>query len=181
MPIYNRSPVNIPAFQLRRPAPRDAEALSHFAGRIFPLGGRPGADPAHIAAYIAGHLTPEHLRAGMADPAMTMFLAEIETEIVGYAALIRDSLHPQLSAQYTNELHKLYVDAAHHGRGVADALTAALLEQANAPVWLTVFSENPRAVRFYQRWGFQIAGRQEFLVGDDRQQDFLMVREKGTA
>lgn len=172
--------MSTPGFQLRRPAPEDAEPLSLFAARIFPLGGRPGADPAHIAAYVAEHLTPAQLRADMANSHMTLVIAEIGPDIVGYAALVRDSRHPQLPANCSNEVHKLYVDPAQHGRGIADAFMSALLEEATAPLWLTVFSENPRAIRFYQRWGFQVAGRQDFYVGEDRQQDLLMTREKGT-
>jgi len=44
-------------------------------------------------------------------------------------------------------------------------------------VWLSVYSENPRAIAFYKKWGFHIAGSQEFLVGADPQQDFLMRRD----
>jgi ribosomal protein S18 acetylase RimI-like enzyme len=41
---------------------------------------------------------------------------------------------------------------------------------------LGVWEHNPRALAFYKRWGFEIVGRQAFLLGQDLQQDFVMVR-----
>jgi len=43
-------------------------------------------------------------------------------------------------------------------------------------IWLGVWEHNPRALAFYKRWGFEIVGRQAFLLGQDLQQDFVMVR-----
>jgi ribosomal protein S18 acetylase RimI-like enzyme len=46
-------------------------------------------------------------------------------------------------------------------------------------IWLSVFSENARASGYYTRWGFRFAGNQVFMVGADRQKDFLMRRLAG--
>ena len=43
-------------------------------------------------------------------------------------------------------------------------------------LWLGVWQENPRAIAFYQRSGFNIVAEQTFMLGSDRQMDFVMAR-----
>lgn len=164
---------------LRRAKAEDAEALAVFAARVFPLGGRPGADAADIDAHVAKELTPQTMRAMIADPNAVVVLAEDASQIIGYGVLMLSSPHPQLPGENTAEVRKLYVDPQHHGRGIADSLMRELLSAAKCDtVWLSVFSENPRGIAFYKRWGFEVIGEQFFVVGNDHQQDFLMRRER---
>ena len=46
-------------------------------------------------------------------------------------------------------------------------------------IWLGVWQENPRAVAFYERWGFQKVGTHVFRLGDDPQTDWIMQRGVG--
>ncbi len=57
---------------------------------------------------------------------------------------------------------------------------AIAADEREGTVWLSVFSGNERAISFYRKWGFRIAGVQEFFVGADCQQDYLMKRELST-
>ena len=158
----------------------DAEALSTFASAVFPLGGPPGANPLDLAHYIATELTAECFRTLNENPDAMLFVAEMADRLCGYALALRSSPHPQIEG-VAPELRKLYVAPAHHGRGVADELMrqvlASLGQDRSALVWLSVYSENRRAIAFYKKWGFHIVGTQEFLVGADRQKDFLMRRD----
>jgi hypothetical protein len=43
-------------------------------------------------------------------------------------------------------------------------------------IWLTVWKNNERAIRFYKRWGFRKVGVYDFVVGRDVQEDFLLLR-----
>jgi len=54
------------------------------------------------------------------------------------------------------ELKSLYVDAAHHGSGVAAALLRFAIGEADAQLWC--FEENQRARAFYAKHGFQPDG-----------------------
>ena len=38
---------------------------------------------------------------------------------------------------------------------------------------------NARAIAFYSKWGFEVVGDAEFVLGDDVQQDLLMARVAG--
>jgi len=42
-------------------------------------------------------------------------------------------------------------------------------------LWLGVWERNERAIAFYNRWGFESVGTHIFLLGQDRQTDFIMA------
>jgi len=43
-------------------------------------------------------------------------------------------------------------------------------------VWLGVWEENPRAIRFYQKNGFVEFDKHIFKLGDDKQIDIMMKK-----
>lgn len=168
----------------------DAAALSAFAASVFALG-CPETAPSDLDAYIAAELAPPSVLALLEDPNIFVLLAETSApedsappagaSIVAYMVVARRSPHPHLSATAPAEFRKLYLDPIHHGSGLAGALVqqalAILQDEGPCPIWLSVFSENSRAIVFYKKWGFRIVGSQEFVVGTDRQKDFLMLRD----
>jgi ribosomal protein S18 acetylase RimI-like enzyme len=162
---------------IRRATAADAEALSRLSAAIFPLGCPANTRPEDLAEYIDRELTPERFRALLENERIAILLVEIGGRPAGYAMVELGVTHPQLP-RAQRELRKFYIDAEYHGRGVANALMQAVLATAGEDaLWLSVFSGNPRAIAFYTRWGFRIAGQQEFIVGTDRQQDYLMQRD----
>ena len=157
----------------------DAEKLSRLASVTFPLGCPADTDPKHLEQFISTELTPERFREFLADSDVTILLAEVADELAGFTMLVRGCAHPQIAAERPIELRKFYVDAAHHGRGVAQALMQAaqsLLDEHDG-AWLSVYSGNARAVSFYRKWGFEVVGTHYFNVGGDPQKDFVMRRE----
>jgi ribosomal protein S18 acetylase RimI-like enzyme len=78
------------------------------------------------------------------------------------------------------EIGRFYVDVDFQGRGIAQAMMAETRRLARAhggaSLWLSVWQEQPQAIRFYEKEGFRIAGTLVFDVGDDPKDDWLMVR-----
>ena len=59
-------------------------------------------------------------------------------------------------------------------------MTACLEEASKREcdvIWLDVWKENPRGIAFYRKWGFEIVGEQGFQMGEELQEDWIMVRE----
>ena len=163
-----------------RPAkPADSGALSLFAARVFPLGCPAHTRPADLEAFIATELSPQRFDEYISAPCNRILIGDIAGRIAGYLMLVEASTHQLVKSPRTLEVRKLYVDPLLHGQGVAEALmrTAATFFRGFDSVWLSVYSENARAIAFYKKWGFAIIGRQHFLVGVDPQEDFIMERK----
>ena len=167
--------------QVRRATTADAQALSSLSAALFPLGCPANTKPEDLAEYIGQELTAERFRALLEDDRNAILAAELSNKLAGYALVSRGSAPPHMQAPVGLELRKFYIDAAYHGRGVAHALMKEVLaiaaNERYATLWLSVFSGNERAISFYKKWGFHIAGTQSFLVGTDCQLDYLMQHE----
>jgi diamine N-acetyltransferase len=50
-------------------------------------------------------------------------------------------------------------------------------QQGCDTVWLGVWEHNPRAIAFYEKWGFEKFGAHDFLLGTDLQTDILMKKK----
>jgi ribosomal protein S18 acetylase RimI-like enzyme len=101
----------------------------------------------------------------------TTRVAELGGRIVGFA-----TVGPTREGHQERplELGMLYTLAEVHGRGIGDALLAAVLGDTPAQLW--VAEENPRARRFYERHGFRWGGVRKLDDHLDGLAEVLLVR-----
>src|SRR5439155_21702217 len=102
---------------------------------------------------------------------------EADGEPVGYVKIgpLKLPVEPNGPAML---LDQLYVLKEHHGVGIAQVLMDWAIEEAARrdaeELYLTVFIDNHRARRFYDRYGFEAVGRYEFMVGSHADEDIIM-------
>ena len=167
-----------------RPAEiRDAGPLSRLGADTFREAFEADNTPEDIARYLAEAFSRDQQAAEIADPTATVLLAEQTVEsgeagLVGYAHLVSGRTPEAIRGPEPVELKRLYVRRAWHGRGVAQSLMDAAIEAARArgaqTLWLGVWERNPRALRFYEKYGFTRVGEHVFVVGADAQTDWLL-------
>lgn len=137
-------------------------------------------DPRDMADYLAGAFGPALQRAELADPSVTVLLAERGGAVAGYAMLVEGSAAPCVRSAGALEIARLYSVKASIGTGVGSALMRACLDEATSrgrdALWLGVWERNHRAIAFYERWGFTDVGSQPFTLGSDVQTDRVMMR-----
>jgi ribosomal protein S18 acetylase RimI-like enzyme len=101
----------------------------------------------------------------------TIWLAVSGGEIIGHSAAVPS----EPGAPRDLELTSIYVLAKAYGTGVGQALLEAALGDRPACLW--VAAENPRALAFYRRNGFEAVGepvRRRFIL--DEFDELRMVR-----
>ena len=132
--------------------------------------------PGNLAAFLAT-ANRANWQAELADPSFRVRLAEEDGFAIGYAKLGPPKL-PVTPRGPSAELRQLYVRAAWHGGGVAPTLMdwaiATAREGGARDLYLSVFIENARARRFYDKLGFERIGSYAFMVGDHEDEDDVM-------
>lgn len=172
----------ITLFAIRPATVADAAALSTFAARCFEQAFGAQNDPADLAAHLSKSFGVAQQTEELQHPDyVTLLAVTARDELAAYAQLRRHSAPACIDTARPVELRRFYVDGRWHGSGVAAQLMHATLAAAHSTLgagslWLSVWTENPRAVAFYARQGFHIAGSADFWVGSDRQSDHIMVR-----
>jgi diamine N-acetyltransferase len=134
--------------------------------------------PQDLADFLAG-FTPAAWASEFAEPGLLFRVAEDEQGLAGFAKTSNLTLPAQTSAR-TYELRQLYLDERAKGTGAAQALIDWALDQGRArgaeEMWLSVYVDNHRAKRFYEKNGFEDQGPYVFMVGTHEDEDRLMRR-----
>ena len=156
--------------------PGDAAAIRAVYVESFDAIFRHLYAPADYDAFMAGH-SEAAFAAQLADEAYAFRVAESGGRLLGYAKLGPPSLPYDPAGRRCIELRQLYLLEAAKGTGVAVALMDWAIVEARRrgaeEMWLSVFSENPRARRFYARYGFEEVGEFKFMVGSHADDEFL--------
>jgi ribosomal protein S18 acetylase RimI-like enzyme len=156
--------------------PGDAAALADLFAETFRETFGHMYQPADLNAFLAGHGVAqwaEQLR----DPAIAVRLAERDGRAVGFTKLGSVKL-PVEPAGAALEVRQFYVAPEVRGSAVAPALMEWLLHEARArgaeELYLSVYTDNVRAQRFYARYGFVAVGPCVFMVGNQADEDIIM-------
>jgi ribosomal protein S18 acetylase RimI-like enzyme len=116
-------------------------------------------------------------QAQLEDVAYAFRIGESDDEPVGYVKLGPMKL-PFETDRRAILLDQLYVLKEHHGVGIARELMDWSLDEARRrgaeELYLTVYVDNHRARRFYDRYGFEAVGRYDFMVGTQADEDIIM-------
>lgn len=165
---------------IRRAHSRDAKKLSEVAEATF----RATFDAMNTAEHMELHCRSsygEQIQAAeISDPGMVTLLSEDEGRLVVYAQLRWGEAPNCVSAKCPGEIQRLYVIEDWHGKGIAQKLMSACIDEVKQrgsdTVWLGVWEHNPRAISFYKKFGFIAVGEHTFPLGGNPQRDIVMAR-----
>jgi diamine N-acetyltransferase len=165
---------------LRLATEADADAVSAFARSAFDDWYAPLNDPEDMRLHLEDTFSIEKQAAEIARADHWYLLAEEAGRIVGYSLVAEQSPEASVTAVRPAQIKRFYLDRAFHGSGLATRLMEATLERVASRgadvVWLTAWTENPRAVRFYEKSGFTRTGEAVFLLGRSPQIDHVLAR-----
>jgi len=132
-----------------------------------------------LDVFLAG-VTPEAFAEEIGCAGFAIRIAESDGAAVGFAKLAPPSL-PVETPDATLELRQIYVLRPWQGTGIGQELYEWAEGEARRRgasfLQLTVYIDNHRARRFYDRRGFEQAGRYAFMVGSQADEDIIMRKQ----
>ncbi len=159
----------------------DAEALSILMRQTFWDTYHTFNTPSNMTAYMEKSYSIAQQTVEINNPEILNIIVENEGKFVAFAQILeKPAEEPDNIPPNSAMLARFYLTETLKGTGVAQKLLeACLAETAKLDyqyLWLTVWQNNPRAIRFYEKQGFSTLGTTIFTLGDDEQTDWLMIK-----
>ena len=105
----------------------------------------------------------------------------VNNQVAGYLKVNEGDAQTERVADNALEVERIYLkqNFQHQGFGlVLIKLAEELARKKNkANMWLGVWEKNYQAQAFYKKDGFKRVSQHTFVVGDDPQTDFILVKE----
>lgn len=128
--------------------------------------------------YLDENFSEQKVKSELNNSESMFFVAWDENLPVGYLKVNVGAAQTEDQGAMALEIERIYVKSSHHGKKVGQMLYEKALftaEQLNKEtIWLGVWEENPRAIRFYEKNGFLAFDQHIFKMGDDEQTDIMM-------
>ena len=173
---------SLSSFAIRRAEPNDAATLSEICCRTFTdtFGHMYPAED--LQTFLQENYAIDACQRLLADTHYAVWLLEdANGNAVGHAAAGPCGLPHADVKPGDGELKRLYLvkEAQNGGWGARLFETALAWLERDGPrtLWISVFSENLGAQRFYRRWGFEKVAEYEFAVGRVRDHEFMFRRD----
>ena len=182
MATESSTPAVTPVF--RRAVPGDVAALSQISARTFTDTFGHLYPDEDLQAFLQENYSLAASASLLADDRFAAWLLEQDSaqgqQALGYAVAGSCGLPHAEVQPGDGELKRLYLLPALHNSGWGTRMFQAALDwlQRDGPrtLWISVWSENLGAQRFYQRHGFEKVGEYEFPVGRVRDREFMFRR-----
>jgi len=146
----------------------EVDALVNLSQQTFLESHGHSAKSEDIQNYIENHFTTNLLSQALKDPKIHFKKILVEDELAGYSKLILDVPHPQTPLQPIAKFERLYLLKDYYGLGLGKKLLNHSIEIAQSNhqkgLWLFVWTENTKALKFYHKNNFKIIGQHNFKI-----------------
>ena len=161
--------------EYRAARPEDGPALAKMAADSFVETFGHLYRKEDLDSFLRDAFSPTGLPAQIGNPDYRIRVAVDDGAIAGFCKMGPCGLPSPPVPEGAAELKQLYLLKPWHGTGVAQALMewaiASARESGAAHMALSVYSDNHRAKRFYERYGLVEIGTNIFMVGEQADDD----------
>lgn len=166
---------------LRDALPADAAALARLGREAFTAKFGHLYDPADLSTFLGEVHCEAAVARGIADPQVLYRVAEREGALLAWCRIDLACGWPQHArGQHVVELRQLYTAPGLTGSGLGGALMDWAMQAARDrcadEMQISVWSGNLGAQRFYARYGFARVADIHFMVGRQRDEEYLFAR-----
>lgn len=148
--------------------PSDSPLLAQI-GRISLLESHGHSQPIEIMqAYVSRSFSEAACRTELADKSNIFYAVYYNAQPAGYSKIIYSRPHPAISIAPVTKLERLYLLKEFYDLKLGHLMLHQAIENSKKTgdkgMWLEVWKGNERAVRFYERQGFQTVGETRFKL-----------------
>ncbi len=159
----------------------DAGMIADISRSTFYQTFAPYNTPEDIDKFMVEQFSREKLIAQVGAPGNIFFMAYLNNEMLGYVRMVEGPNPEGLGKLRAIEIARIYAVSNAIGKGVGSKLMQEAIDIAfkkkKEAIWLGVWEKNQRAIEFYTKWGFEKFGVHDFVLGNDVQTDWLMMRK----
>ncbi len=176
-------------FHIRVATIQDAELLTKIGSTAFSAAFASQNTVEDMQIYLSEAYYPQKQLAELQAPQTRFLILEKDQEPIGFVKMVEFSPSDErefvlddkeLLTKKLLQIAKIYLLPEFTGSGTGNLLMNESLliaqDEGFEGVWLCVWEENPRAIRFYEKYGFRKIGKTEFLLGKSPQTDWVMVK-----
>ena len=161
----------------------DAHVLSEFGAMTFYDTFAQYNKETDMKTYLEKTFALDQVKKEINDPSVTFLLVFDGHAVIGYAKLKEGNTPASVTDGGAIEIERIYAHKDYIGKNVGQLLMKTFIniakERGHALIWLGVWENNPRAIAFYEKCGFEKFGSHPFQLGTDLQTDLLMKKKLG--
>lgn len=156
----------------------DLNALIEISRVTFVDAFEKANNPEDFKNYLAKAFSIEKIKSELLDRNTHFYFTYLNDSLVGYFKLNEAQAQTESFEDNTLELERIYVLRNFQGKQIGKAMlykTIAIARLKKASfLWLGVWEKNKEAIKFYERYGFKKFKTHPYLIGKDKQTDWLM-------
>lgn len=156
----------------------DLDILVNISRETFIAAFEKDNDPKDFREYLRKAFHPDKMALELHD-ANSLFHFVFEDEVlVGYFKLNLNDSQTDIKDRNALEIERIYVLESHQGKQIGAWMLQQIIQLAKGMnktfIWLGVWEHNPKAIKFYQRHGFEKFAEHPYYIGTDKQTDWLL-------
>ncbi len=135
-------------------------------------------DPVNFNRYLKENFNKTKILKEIQNEESFFYFVKWEGEIAGYLKLNTGPAQTDFKDEDSVEIERIYLLKSFQGQGIGKVMIGFAKnftkEKGKEKLWLGVWNENPDAIAFYKKMSFEITGEHTFVVGEERQIDYVM-------
>ena len=165
-------------FRILKVSPIEIETLQEIGKKTFFETFADSNSESDMQQYLESNFSLQKLQGEVDNAGSQFFIAWDGTAAIGYLKVNTGLAQTELQENSSLEIERIYVLQDYHGKKVGQLFYEHALQVAielnKSSLWLGVWENNPRAIRFYEKNGFVAFDTHIFKMGAEEQTDIMM-------
>lgn len=136
---------------------------------------------ANMEAYLKKAFNITKLKSELSNLNSSFYFLYADGILAGYCKLNESDSQTDIYDQQSLEIERIYVVKKYHRNGfgmyLINKMISIATERGKSNIWLGVWQKNTKAISFYQASGFEVVSEHSFILGEDKQADFIMRKD----